>query len=106
MAPKPTCASTSSGMCPQPIESEVSISSMMFGFTCAALELVMGVGEMSVCAARTGVEIIDDSTSDHTSASRAMPADLLRLGFADCCLATRRPTSGTRASLSAVRRGA
>jgi hypothetical protein len=52
------------------MEYEVSISNMMFGLTCAALELVIGVGEMSVCADSTGVEIIDDRTSAHTMASR------------------------------------
>jgi hypothetical protein len=60
--------------------------------------------EMSVCAESTGVEIIDERTSAHTSASRAMPADLPRPDFVDCCLDTIGPMSAARASLSAVRR--
>ena len=50
----PSSASTSSGMWLKLIESDVSISSMMFGFTWAELVLVMGVLEMSVWAACSG----------------------------------------------------
>src|SRR5450755_4680401 len=72
MAPYPTCVSTSSGMWPQPIEPEVSISSMMLGLTWAPLVLVIGELEMSVCADSTGVEIIDDSTSAQLTAWRSV----------------------------------
>src|SRR5678815_1371921 len=50
----PSIVSTSSGMWLKLIESDVSISSMMFGFTWAELVLVMGVLEMSVWAACSG----------------------------------------------------
>ncbi|MCE9657889.1 MAG: hypothetical protein K8R60_04975 [Burkholderiales bacterium] len=50
----PSSVSTSSGMWLKLIESDVSISSMMFGFTWAELVLVMGVLEMSVWAACSG----------------------------------------------------
>ena len=51
MAPVPFTVSTSSGMWLQPIEPEVSINNMMFGFACAATVAEKGVLEMSVWAA-------------------------------------------------------
>src|SRR6188768_1617612 len=67
----PSIVSTSSGMWLKLIESDVSISSMMFGFTWAELVLVMGVLEMSVWAACSG-ETAKDSAA--TPQPRKRPA--------------------------------
>src|ERR1019366_1983730 len=45
---------------------------MTLGLTCAAFVLVMGELEMSVCADKTGVEIIDDSTRAQPMAWRSV----------------------------------
>ena len=66
MLRSPTTLSTSSGMWVHPMDTEVSISSMMFGFTCAWLVLVIGVVEISVCSSACDGE--------QTKASR-LPAD-------------------------------
>ena len=45
---------------------------MTLGLTCAAVVLVIGELEMSVCADNTGVEIIDESTSAQPMAWRSV----------------------------------
>ena len=57
------------------IESDVSISSMMFGFTWAELVLVMGVLEMSVWAACSG-ETAKDRAATPQPRSRPTAVDV------------------------------
>ena len=71
----PSTASTSSGMWPKLIESDVSISSMMFGLTWAELVLVIGVLEMSVWAACSGETA---KTRAATPEPRSRPAAAVR----------------------------
>ena len=77
-----TTDSTSSGMCVQRMESDVSISSMMFGLTCAELLLVIGVLEMSVCAAFSGVTIIAiDANATARKRKATLRSAALLVGF-------------------------
>jgi hypothetical protein len=56
-------------MCVRPIEPDASISSMMFGFTRAAVVVTIGVLAMSVCAA-CAAPMIDIA---RTTATRRAP---------------------------------
>src|SRR5512133_295105 len=75
MLPMPTTVSTSSGICPQPMEPEVSISSMMLGLTWAELVEVKGELEMSVWADRAGVAGSDRAM--HSASARALRAAIV-----------------------------